>query len=280
MLPSIVCYADILGYRSLSRKALESGQGAPFLLRAHEALSEAHKLIRDRARAWDERRYLALQVFTDNIVVGYPIDLRDFGEPEMGHIFSIFAELQMSLATKGFFLRGGIAFGNHYMDRDVVFGDALLAAVALDKRGDPPRLALAESAVALVNRHLRFYYSADDSPQYRRLLRDADGVTFLDYLSEAFVNFPDAGVFFDLLEGHQKAIVEGLAEYRSSPDIRAKFEWAARYHNYVCGDFVESHPVPDLDGDPEYASGVSEARRTLGYLIDIESLAAHPSHIV
>jgi hypothetical protein len=48
-------------------------------------------------------------------VVGYPVDLRDVGEPEMGRVFDIFAELQTTLATQGYFLRGGIAFGNHYI---------------------------------------------------------------------------------------------------------------------------------------------------------------------
>lgn len=281
MADSFVCYADILGYAQLSKNALNSGNGTDFLHRLRSALSAAYFNIRERLNSRHKRRF-SMKVFTDNIVIGYPLYDPDFeqGEPEFAEILDIFKELQITLAMKGFFLRGGIARGLHYMDDDIVFGDALLDAVNLDKRGGPPRLTLTSSVVQTVQKQLGFYGSVDYAPQYEDILEDADGEYFINYLDEAFFAYPDGGIFFELIEEHKNSIINGLKNYKAIPDVRAKFEWAARYHNFVCREFAEEHPIPtDPDADEIAASAAIEAQRLLDYLIDVESLAAGPARI-
>lgn len=272
MRPSLVCYADILGYRSLSRCVLGNGMGAGFLAHLHRALAGAHQRVRDHAESTARRLWFATDVFTDHIVVGYPL-LRpqsDLGEPEMYDILGIFAEFQIGLAMEGFFLRGGIAYGNHYMDQDVVFGDALLEAVELDKTGEPPRLVLAPSALDLVHKHLASHFSVESSWYYEHLLKDSDGVTFLDYLSQAFMAFPDGGVFLELIEAHRDSVTAGLHTYQSKLEVQRKYEWAAHYHDFVCRDFIERHPVScDPDGDEVYGAATVQAQGLLKYLIDL-----------
>jgi hypothetical protein len=282
MLPSFVCYADILGYSYLSRKAIKSGNGLQFLHRLRHALSNAYERIREHSKGLRDDSFYAVKVFTDNIVVGYPLNRPsfDYGEPEFGDILSTFSEFQVGLAMEGFFLRGGIAFGEHYMDDDIVFGDALLEAVDEDKGGGPPRISLAPSAIELVRRHLGFYRERSEAPQHEDLLEDADGTIFLNYLGEAFYAFPDGGIFFELIEGHRQNIVSGLKDYKGNPGVRAKFEWAARYHNFICQEFAEGHPIPtNPDVDEIYAAATEEAQKLLDYRIDIESLAARPCRI-
>lgn len=282
LLPSLVCYADILGYSSLSESALKSGTGLQFLKRLRHALSSAYERVRKHSEGLDEDSFFSVKVFTDNIVVGYPLydPAFDMGEPELADVLGIFAEFQAGLAMEGFFLRGGIAFGDHYMDDDIVFGDALLEAVKQDKGGGPPRIALAPSAVNAVRRQLRFYSSVNRAPHYGDLLEDADGTIFLNYLNEAFSAFPDAGPFLDLIEKHQTAVTEGLLKYKGNAGVRAKFEWAAQYHNYFCAEFARDNPVQTSpDADEFYAAACVEAQKLLDYTIDIESMAARPSRI-
>ena len=115
------------------------------------------------------------------------------------------------------------------------------------------------------------------APQHEYLLEDADGTIFLNYLGEAFCAFPEGGIFFELIEGHQQYIIKGLKDYRGKPGVRAKFEWAARYHNFICQEFAERHPVPTSpDADEIYASETEEAQKLLDHRINIESLAATP----
>ena len=49
-----------------------------------------------------------MKVFTDNIVVAYPLrdPYHDDGEIELGTFLMLFARVQASLAADGFFLRG------------------------------------------------------------------------------------------------------------------------------------------------------------------------------
>ena len=130
-----------------------------------------------------------------------------------------FAELQVGLSQEGFFLRGGIAFGQHYMDEDIVFGDALLDAVALDQGGGPPRLSLAPSAVTMVRRQLGFYAEPEWATQSQDLLQDTDGTIFLNYLNQAFFAYPDGGVFFEVIEGHKRSVIKGLEDYKGEPGV-------------------------------------------------------------
>lgn len=283
MLPSFVCYADILGYTHLSNEAIKSNQSEQFLSKLRKALSEAYARVRKHANGWiGDNDFFSIKIFTDNIVVGYPIPnyKEDYGERELGDIFSTFAEFQVGLALEGFLIRGGIAFGNHYMDDEIVFGDALLEAVAQDKGGGPPCISLAPSAVKVLQRHLGFYGETNWAPQQRDLLEDSDGTIFLNYLEEAFLAYPDGDIFFELIEGHKSTIIDGLKKYKGNPGIRSKYEWAARYHNYICQEFAENHPISNNpDSDEILAAAAEEAQLLINYRIDIESLAAMPSRI-
>ncbi len=282
LVPSFVCYADILGFSQLSKAALDSGKGNEFLYQLRNALNKAYERVRKNSKGWDDKPHFQLKIFTDNIVVGYPIKDLDhsYGEYELGHIFQTFSEFQLTLAMEGFLVRGGIAFGYHYMDDDIVFGDALLEAVAQDKAGGPPRISLSESARELLQRHLGFYGRMGYPPQLEDLIQDPDDTIYLNYLNEAFMAFPEGGIFFDILEGHKNTIENGLLKYKSNPDVRAKYEWVARYHNYVCGDFLKRHPIPTSEHTDElYAAAVDEAQKIKNYLINIESLAATPSRL-
>jgi hypothetical protein len=281
-IPSFVCYADILGYSQLSRDALNAGQGDVFLSKLHTALGNAYSWVREQSNDWDGEKRFEVKIFTDNIVIGYPLLEPDigFGEYELGNVFRVFSEFQLELITAGFLVRGGIAFGSHYMDDDIVFGDALLDAVAQDKTGGPPRITLAPSATHILQRHLGFYGETGLAPQSNDLLQDFDNAVFVDYLNQAFLGFPEGGIFFDVIKAHQATIVEGLSSFKGVPDIRAKYEWAARYHNYVCLEFMKVNPIPtNPDADPEYASAAADAQKLRKYIINIESFAAAPSKI-
>lgn len=282
MRPSFVCYADILGYSALSLEAIETGKGDQFLVDLRNALSYAYSRIRDRSEKIGKESFYVIKVFTDNVVVGYPLKRvkQDYGMPELYDILSVFSEFQVGLASKGFFLRGGISYGELYMDDDIVFGNALIEAVNQDKRGGPPCISLAPSAIEIVRRQLGKYGDDRLSSLYDDLLEDADGTVFLNYLQEAFCAFPDHGIFMEIIDGHCTEIRNGLVLNRGKPDIRAKYEWLARYHNFICANFAESHPIPtNPDADEEYGAACSEAQDLENYLIDIQSLSAMPSRI-
>jgi len=218
--------------------------------------------------------YFGFKTFTDNIVVGYPLRRlgREPGEAELGHVLDALSALQMELSEGGFFLRGGIAFGNHYMDDDFVFGDALLNAVALDKQGGPPQITLDVGTAELVRNYLTYYGRSDQAPEWEFLLEDKDEVMFLNYLALAFEAWPDA-LFTEIFEKHAENVKRELSSAADGA-IRRKYEWVARYHNFICRDWATRHPIPfgDSEGggyDEEYAAAAIESQKLLDYIIDV-----------
>ena len=109
LLLTIVCYADILGFRAMTECALESGKERDFLRRIKSSLDKAYKIVhRAKLLGGAVPSIFDMKVFTDSIVVAYP--LRDpsgeLGEPELGTLLMLFADVQASLAPDGFFPSG------------------------------------------------------------------------------------------------------------------------------------------------------------------------------
>ena len=281
LLDSFVCYADILGFSEISRNSIANGTSDQFLDQIRKALNQAYTNIRKEVV---ERRNVAdfsLKVFTDNIVIGFPVQdfLNDKGEPELGVIFQILSEFQINLAMEGFFVRGGIAYGKHYMDDDIVFGDALIESHELDAKGCPPRIVLSKKVVELVHEHIGFYNVKESSPQYYDLLQDPDGTYFLNYLKEAFAIFPDGNIFFGVLDAHKNEIINNLNLFKNKPYIRQKYEWLGRYHNFICEEVANDFPLSDdPDQPPEHAIASQSAQKTLDYLINADAIP--PSRII
>ena len=277
---AMVCYADILGFRSMTERAIASGGGTEFLGRIKQSLAAAYEEVR-QTQTLDGMvpSIFDMKVFTDNIVVAYPLrNLSiDGGEPELGTLLMLFAEVQAGLAEDGFFLRGAITAGEHYQDDDIAYGEALLEAVDLDKSGGPPRLVIGSSVEPLISEHLAWY--ADGSaPHLDALLEDPrDERLFVNYLDVAFDFFTDAGINHELLAAHRENVLKGLQEHEFNPQVRPKYEWLATYHNYVCRTFASRYPVQGHeDSDPEMGAASEQAQRALEYLIPQEEVDQFP----
>lgn len=301
LLLALVCFADILGFRAMTKRAIESGSERNFLWRIKRSLAAAYEKVREARTPYGEEvgifdtvgephtldekvpGIFDMKIFTDNIVVAYPLldqRLYDYdAEPELGTLLMLFAEVQAGLAADGFLLRGAIAFGNHYQDNDIAFGEALLEAVDLDKQGGPPRLVIASSAEKLISEQLKSYGDSSEAPHYDHLLEDPrDDRLFVNYLHAAFqyfheVEIDEEGIDFRLLAAHRENVHRGLRRYKFDSRIRVKYEWLATYHNYVCRTFAEQFAIRDYEGaDPKSMAISEDAQRALAYLVNFETL--------
>lgn len=243
---SVVVFGDILGFSNDMRKAYDEGRAEELLIRLRSALNESYSLLKyESTITHDFPRAYATKTFTDNLVIGFPI-VRD-GESEMGNAFFHLGSMQLSMVQSGFFIRGGIAIGELYIDDDIVFGNGLIEAYRAESQlARDPRIILTESANEYLTNHLSYYAQTELSPQYRELLMDVDGQIFLNYLESILIAEDEAGPFYEELLKH-KAIVEAkLDEFTNNPIIWSKYAWAANYHNYFCDQysyFNESHKI-------------------------------------
>ena len=279
--PAIVCYADILGFKAMTEHALKSGGGNEFLQRVKVSLATAYEKVRS-AQTADGMvpSMFDMKVFTDNIVVAYPLrdPVWELGEPELYALLMLFSEVQAGLAADGFFLRGAITSGEHFRDDDIVYGDALLEAVTLDKSGGSPRLVIGRSVELLMLEHLP-WYGGQWAPYLPDLLEDPrDECLFVNYLQGAFDDFSKGLIAYELLDAHRENVRRGLQEHEANPGVRAKYEWLSNYHNYVCRTFASRYPLEgNEDTDPEKIAARAAAQKVLQYLVPCESLAPEQS---
>jgi len=251
---SLVVFLDLLGFRQEIVGAFKMNQAQQLLRRLKEALDECYaginghgdlnpssSLIDNWTPLWTTK------AFTDNIVLGCPLLDHDLGEGSMGSLFIALSEYQMGLIKHGFFVRGAMTVGEHYMDDKIVFGDALLEAVELEKsRARDPRIILSRDAKRLAERHLQFYRDEADAPQFHDLLIDSDGECFLSYLDG--VALPESPELLKRhLDIHARIVSDRLRFHFGSPSIWAKYAWIAEYHNFICAE--NEHPTLQIDPD-------------------------------
>lgn len=160
--------------------------------------------------------------------------------------------------------------GEHYQAGDIVYGNALLEAVGLDKSGGPPRLVVAPSVEPMILDHLSAY-GGGDNPYHHILLEDPgspeDGCLFLNYLQAVLGNFPDFLTGYEPLAAHRDRIVDCLGEHRCKQYVRRKYEWVASYHNYalqaVAGRYSGRYSVLDPEQVDAYEYAVIAAANGL-----------------
>jgi hypothetical protein len=231
LVQSLVVYADLLGFRNQVIEAELKGASQSLLEKLYAILGSAYHEIRTSCRAPEIS--FRMKSFTDNIVFGEPV-WQD-AEGDLGHYFLNLSEFQLTMILEGFFVRGAVAIGNFYMDDDLVYGPALLEAVAAEKDAKYPRIILAESVRPYLEKHLRKYGRQVDSPQYRELLTDNTNHMFLSYLDILLsANDDDPYPLCNHVPIHKAIIEAKLSEFKNDSDILIKYAWVGNYHNFFC----------------------------------------------
>jgi hypothetical protein len=155
------------------------------------------------------------------------------------------------MTIHGFFIRGGMAIGDLYMDDEIVFGGGLIEAFETEQsRARDPRIVLAGSAVQYVRHHLEYYARIEQAPQYDHLLKDRDGQLFINYLYPVIEFVDEYAIGEEEILRHKQIVQTRLGQYISEPTIWSKYLWVANYHNWFCDrcrHFDESHKVDLTD---------------------------------
>jgi hypothetical protein len=233
LVPSYCVFADFLGFRQQIRDSVKSGEEASIFQQFMDEIEpEIENTINPCADDEDSRfpRMWDAKVFTDNVVLGYAL-WSDHGQKEFGHALSQMLEFQYAVALKGHFVRGGWAVGNLFMNRNTVFGAALLDACDLEsKEAIYPRVILSDQMRDIVFHQMAQW--AENPPHSHHLFVDEKGTLFTNYLSEAIV---DGEVRWDELDRHAELVRSRVNEFATNDSLLPKYLWLASYHNYFCG---------------------------------------------
>jgi len=255
LLTSYCVFMDILGFTNTISDSFAKGEGEALFQRFYEVISSQTELLTPAHDPGWPSRWIA-KLFTDNIVLGHP--LKSPGESEFGSVVWTVASYQLAMALEGFFVRGGIALGDLFIDDNTVFGPALIEAHAIESTlARDPRIILSKDVHDLVITHTKFYARPASSPQNRVILIDVDGRAFVNYLDELILDHTGGhSVYWDGLGRHKKHIEAALLKYKHQPSIWSKYDWLANYHNFFCAE------LQDYSGYSESYFVTSELAKT------------------
>ncbi len=145
----IIVYADILGWSnacndmarfpSLQKAADKIADYArKFSLPVKESLKNAQGVSPESI---EQHAVIQFSFFSDNFAISAPVNLVEM-------IFKIISFATHELLRVGFLIRGGVTVGGLYHnDAGVIFGPALIEAVAIEKKACYPRIICGDSLI-------------------------------------------------------------------------------------------------------------------------------------
>ena len=235
--PSLVLFADLLG----TVEHAKAENAAATLA----AMDVAFRRARKRSDIDGAAGHGHVAWFSDNVGIAVPLTPFE-AETSIGFTILSAMWLQFELARLGFFVRGGLAVGNHYADDSFQFGPALVDAVHLEKAACHPRVVLSDEAVRVVDLCAQFHSELDSNPFHYELATEG-GKTFISYLDGVVGEVDDINEVRQVLELHRMAVSDQLhAGHVES--VRLKYEWLADYHDFVVGHWLPDEPQLKLDG--------------------------------
>lgn len=237
---SYCAFLDVLGFSARTSASYKDGTEDTLLAEFHHILTETLSTLEEDT----DESMLYFKSFTDNVVLAHP-DFSSEMESEFGLILYPIREYQFKMALNGFFIRGGLAVGQLFMDKNSVYGAALLESYRLESNiAVNPIVVLCDDTMKMVDEHLK-YYAKGEAPQLRDLLKGPDGRYFINYLMECIIDgMEEQHLDTASLILHKQQIEKALKTYSTIPTVFSKFAWLASYHNYFC-DMISEHPEYD-----------------------------------
>ena len=239
---SYCVFMDVLGFHQIVKESFEAASPEPSFNRFYGVITEQVQDLRGRRGDDGQSPGWEMKVFTDNIVLGYPLHSPE-GEREFAEIVAQVADYQLAMALEGFFVRGGLSYGRLFMDDYTVYGPAILDAHELEsKKARDPRIVLSAKVHELVRSFSAYYETPQDSPYNKAVLIDPDGLAYINYL-ERLTSEGASGelVDWDGVRRHKENVEGALGKHYSDPSVWPKYYWLANYHDYFCGQY--SHVV-------------------------------------
>lgn len=223
----VVTFVDILGYKNIINKTMKCNDKAVRLLDIMNHISEEQKENYEGILSQNDIGK-EISIFSDSIVISYPIDLG-------GSLFFVLMDLiylQMELISSGILFRGGVVIGDLYHNKNIIFGPAMLKAYELEsEKAIYPRIIIEPGTINEGIKSRASQNSFDDEAGYilSLLRKDDDGYYFLDYLKQ-YQELDDPYYYYIMLESLREMICKAFIEIKDE-GVLEKYKWLRKYYN-------------------------------------------------
>ncbi len=224
----IVAFVDILGFRKMVNDSIVDNNQQMVIAKALDVIY-GNKRLNDKFES--DLIDAQVTVFSDSIVISYPLECKD----ALFLILMNMIHIQIELAGLGIFVRGGISIGKCVHTRYIIYGPAMNMAYELEsKYAIYPRIIIPK---VFFQKGLQYCDSADDK-EFMDMMNslvelDDDGYYFVNFITQSQeLDYPEY-TYYMLLSTIRKTLVESLNIYHNDNNIGAKYKWFLKYWNYI-----------------------------------------------
>lgn len=261
----IVCFMDILGFKKM---VLESTNEEKLRERIYHCLETTKKvneafasnkyMIRivpdntpfEDSKPIDTGVESEMSFFSDSVILSYKMNQMRNDLMDLFMVLNEISYLAFNLAYAGFFIRGGLTYGDIIHKGNLCFGPALIKAVALEGKAVYPRISICPSFFdenssesvyhgrKKLNFHNKHYWEerfhcVDASSLESREFQSIESIRH-NYDLVHYLDFLDAHINGDERKAlHLKSIIEKELMANHPPHIAEKYEWFRDYFNSV-----------------------------------------------
>lgn len=233
LVKSFCVFVDVLGYSSEILEFSKEGKQLEHFEKFYTTFLKATETIRDL-----QQPTIQTKIFSDNILIGAPINGLFDDETQLGTLAMFLKYLQLDLTLEGYFLRGGWTIGDLFIDENIAYGDGLISSYNLEQTTNFPRIEVSAEIEPLIRKHFEYYDDPSHTLQNTYLIKNNDRIC-INYL-KGLTEYGDFGLEVDTknLGKHKELVESRLKDFNSIPRIRNKYEWSAEYHNYFVDEFL------------------------------------------
>lgn len=208
----VVGFFDVLGFSAMVEE--DSRRSTP------KYLPTFVEVFRELAET-TTKKALTVQMFSDSIVVAAPLS------PEnVSAVIDYSAELQVRFLSRQILLRGGIGYGKHFEQDNILFSQALINAYRLESETARfPRVVIDDSVLNYAWHHKDTCDALKEALKLTVLI-DRDGARFVHYLKEPALT--------ELTPQISSCIASNISP---SETILEKMRWLLDYRNYSASTF-------------------------------------------
>ncbi|MEC4594125.1 hypothetical protein VPG91_24200 [Nitrospirillum amazonense] len=202
-----VAFLDVLGFSEMVNSDVQNNK--------NDHLSKLFKCHQAASSIFSEAPDCSITQFSDSIVVAKPYDSEKFQ-----WFVKCVAKYQRLLLDEGLLCRGGIAVNKHFSNGSFTFSAGLIDAYRVESTtARYPRVVISDEVLNLI-------YEDDRSIMYPNLIREDDGLFFIDYIGITSGERPKS------LVETTKSIINQMKNNKI-PSVREKGLWLASYVDSV-----------------------------------------------
>lgn len=233
---AIVSFIDILGFKELVESSTSEAVKSALDLVNRFAIPEAEDEDLDYS-------FVAESIsFSDCIVRVRRTEKEPNLTNPVGLVFYEIIDLlhaQGELLNQGILIRGGIAYGDIYFNKNQIYGPALNKAYELEaKYAVYPRIVLSPDLIKETksNNLLKsesHTYEMELEYIAKLIKQGDDGLWFIDYIRAMESELDDPAIYPGYLLKHKKIICDGANQFQKINKTLSKYLWMAKYHNDI-----------------------------------------------